>query len=122
MTTNATPKEKTKRESKTSEETLDFGLLADTNNHLMENWAQSSSSMMKGAVDMAEEIMTFAQSRLQADIEAWKTLAACQNPGEMFECQREFTEKAAAQYLEETSKITARMINVMSEVKAPFQQ
>jgi hypothetical protein len=88
----------------------------------LENWAQSNTDMIKGATEVGQEFMKFSQGRLQAHSDAWKALAACRSPLEIFECQRQFTEKAASQYFDEASKLASRTISVMSSVAAPGPQ
>jgi hypothetical protein len=94
----------------------------DSGIHAWESWAQSNSSLMKGSLELAQEMLTFSQARLQADIDAWTALTACRNPGDLFERQKDFAEKAAAQYLEEANKLTSRMISIMSDAAVPFRE
>jgi hypothetical protein len=74
------------------------------------------------AAELYEELMAFWQSRFQADIDAWKAFASCRNPGEFFEYQRQFAQKAATQYCDEASKLTSRVIDVMGGAASPFRQ
>lgn len=101
---------------------LDLSFWTDGANRALESWAQCNSSLFKGAFDLAQEMLAFSQARLQADIDAWKALTACRNPGNLFECQKEFTEKATAQSFDEANKLTSWMIGVMSSATAPFRQ
>ncbi len=88
----------------------------------LDSWAQSSSSMMKGTFELAQEMLTFSQMRLQANIDAWTALTACRNPGDLLECQKEFTDKAAAQCVDEANKLSSRMISIMSGAAVPFRE
>ena len=46
--------------------------------------------MGRAATELSQELMAFWQSRFQADMDGWKAFASCHNPGEFFECQRQF--------------------------------
>jgi hypothetical protein len=73
-------------------------------NRAFESWTQSDANMMgRAATKLSQELVAFWQSRFQAD--RWKAFASCHNPGEFFECQRQFAEKATAQYCDEASKL-----------------
>lgn len=121
MKDNAMGTKETKRASTGNGAGPDFRSWMSGTNHALEDWTRSGAEMMKGAVEITQEIMTFSQNLLQADIDAWKALTACRNPGEFFECQKQFAEKATAQYLDEANKITSRIIGVMSGASARFQ-
>lgn len=81
----------------------------------LEMLAQSGAGMVTGAAEIAEEIMTFSQRQLEANLDAWRTLSACHTPGDLLACQREIAGKAAADYFDEARKLTSRMIGVMSD-------
>jgi hypothetical protein len=87
-------------------------------NQVVENWTQSSIRM----TELSQELIAFWQTRFQADMDGWKALASCHNPGELIECQRQFAEKATAQYCDEASKLTSRLVAVLNSAAAPIQQ
>jgi hypothetical protein len=100
----------------------DFGAWLTGHNPVLESWAELSAGMMKSATEISQEMMTFSQNQLRADMDAWKAVASCRDPGELFACQREFAEKATAQYFDEASKLTSRILTLMSDAAASFQQ
>ncbi len=86
----------------------------EANNHAVEHWTQRSAGVMQGAADLAQEIMTFSQSRFQAGIDAWKELLTCRSPDDFFKCQERFLEKAAGEYLDEVGKLTSQMVGLIA--------
>lgn len=113
--------EKTKRSKAGNGAAPDLANWMDGGIHALESWTQSSSSLMKGSFELAQEMMAFSQARLRADIDAWKVLTACRNANDLFECQKELSEKVTAQYLEEANKIASQVIGIMSGAAAVFQ-
>jgi hypothetical protein len=99
----------------------DFRTWLDGQSHAIESWAHFNSGMIKGANELSHEIMTFIQGRFQADVDAWKALTSCRNPSEMFECQRDFAERATTQYLEEAKKLTEHIIGMVGSATASFR-
>ncbi len=99
----------------------DFSAWMGSSIHAWESWAHSRSSMMKDSYELAQEMLKFWQTRFQADIDALKALIACGSPRALFECHKAFAEKATAQYVEEASKLSNRMISIMSNVAVPFR-
>jgi hypothetical protein len=92
-------------------------------NRAFESWTQSDANMMgRAATELSQELVAFWQSRFQADMDGWKALPSCHNPGEFFECQRQFAEKATAQYCDEASKLASRIVGVINSAASPFQQ
>lgn len=121
MTSEATS-EKPKRANGANGLIPDFGTWMDGGNRILESWTQSNSAMMKGGLEFAQEMLAFSQARLQADIDSWRALTACRNPGDLFECQKDYTQKATAQYLDEANKLTTRMFGVISGATTPFRE
>lgn len=92
-------------------------------NLAFESWTQSSTNMMsRAATELPQEFMAFWQSRFLADMDEWRALASCRNPSEFFECQRQFAEKAMAQYRDEANKLTSRIVAIINSAASPFQQ
>lgn len=88
---------------------------------MMERWAQSSNDFVKGASDLAQEIMAFSQTRFRTDLDAWQEMAACRNPADLFERQRQHAETAMTQYFDEVSKLTSQVMNSMSNTTAALR-
>ena len=122
MADDPTAPEKSKRAKAGNGVVPDFSSWMGGGIRALESWTQSNSSMMKNSFELMQEMLTFSQTRLRADIDAWKALTACRNPGALFECQKEFTEKATAQYLDEANKLTSRVISIMSGAAVPFRK
>lgn len=122
MPDDATISNKMKTTKTVNELLPDFGSWMDGSIRAWESWAQSNGTMIKGCSELAQEMLAFSHGRLQTDIDAWTTLTACQNARDFFKCQKEFTEKATAQYLEEANKLTTRVIGVMNGATASFRE
>ncbi len=122
MRDDATAPQKSKRTKAGNGLIPDLSSWLDSSVHAVESWTQSNSSMMNSSFELAQEMLTFSQMRLQANIDAWKALTACRNPDDLFGCQKDFTEKATAQYLDEANKVTSRVISIMSSAAVPFRE
>jgi hypothetical protein len=116
------PSDKPKRTTNSEGPIPGFGLWL-IGNRAFESWTQSDANILgRAATELSQELMAFWQSRFQADMDGWKAFASCHNPGEFFECQRQFAEKATAQYCDEASKLTSRIVGVINSAASPFQQ
>lgn len=73
----------------------------------------SNNDLMNGASEIAQELMSFSQTRLQADLNGWKALVACRSPGDLFECQRHFVKEITVQYTDQFNKFTSRVTRLM---------
>jgi hypothetical protein len=80
--------------------------------HAFESWALAASAL-------AQEMAQFVQSRLQEDMKSWARLASCRDPGEAFQCQCRFAEKAVADYLDEAGKLSALAMTLSTKGIAP---
>jgi len=76
--------------------------------HAFECWAN-------GIAAMTEEVTHFAQARLQEDIGAWAKFASCRDPREALDYQRQFVEKATADYLDEFGKLSRIATTIAQE-------
>jgi phasin family protein len=101
------------------ERSQDFGAtcaaMLEGNQHAMARWLQAVFAL-------SQEITQFTQTRLQEDMAAWSTLAACRNPEEAMECQRRFAAKATEQYAEEIGKLSQMTMSMAGEGFAPSRQ
>lgn len=122
MTDNAAAPEKAKRTKAGNDLVPGLGTWIDGGSNALEGWTRSCSSMLKGSFELTQEMLAFSQNRLQANIDAWKALTACRNPADLSECQKEFTEKATAQYLDEANRLSSRIISMMSGAAVPFRE
>jgi hypothetical protein len=121
MKDDVTPTDKPTRKTNGEGSVLGFAPWLN-GNHAFESWAQSGTNMVAHAADLSEELMGFWQSRFEADLNEWRALASCRNPGEFFECQKQFAEKAMAQYRDEANKLTSRIVGLVNSTASPFQQ
>jgi hypothetical protein len=82
--------------------------LLEGSQHAFARWTQALFALSK-------EITQFTQARLQEDMAAWSTFAACRSPEEAVDWQRRFAAKATEQYAEEISKLSQMMIGMAGE-------
>ena len=122
MRDDATAPEKSKRAKTGSAPMPDFGSWMDSGNHALEGWVQSNSSMMKSSFELAQDMLSFSQARLHANIDAWNALTACRSPDDLAACQKSFAEQATAQYLDEASRLATRMMSLMSGAAVLFRE
>ena len=85
-----------------------FGSLLEANQRAFAHWFQGMSAL-------SQEIVLFTQGRLQEDLAAWSTLASCNSPGDAFECQRRFAQKATTGYVAEVAKLSQMMMSLARE-------
>ena len=64
----------------------------------------ASEAMLAGMVEVSQEMMTFAGERLRQDLELAEEFSKAKSPEELFEKQCTFAQRAAQQYVEETSR------------------
>jgi len=72
----------------------------------LDRWTKASEAMAKGALDLSCEMTRFSLDRLKEDLAVCETLRGCQSPGEAFDCNRRFAERATTQYLEYAGKLS----------------
>lgn len=95
--------------------TPDYAALLDGTQHAFGRWVQ-------GMFTLSQEITRFTQTRLQEDMAAWWTLAACRSPEEASACQQRIAAKATEQYAEEITKLSQLMMSVAREGALALQQ
>ncbi len=67
--------------------------------------ARANAALVRSAVAVCEEMVSFANTRLRHNIEASETLRHCKSPAEIIETQTEYARRAAEQYLAEPVKL-----------------
>jgi hypothetical protein len=82
---------------------------------LLEANQRGFARWLNGVNALSQEIAQFTQGRLQEDMAAWLTLASCNSPETVFECQRRFAEKAIAGYTAEVTKLSQMMTSLANE-------
>ena len=100
----------------------EFGTWANGANHAVENWTKAGGEIMAEVADLTRDVMKFSNGRVQAGLDVWKALMACRNPTELFECQRRFSEKAVADYAEQTNKVCTRILGAVSRAGQSLRQ
>jgi hypothetical protein len=96
--------------------------LTEANRLALDQWMKSSEALLQGALTISQEMAEFAQARLREDVEVCGKLAKCHDPNEAAECQREFVNKATAQYLEHANKLAALMTQLAGTGIASVQR
>lgn len=92
----------------------DPAALIDASQLAFKCWAHAVSAL-------SEEMGQFVQSRLQEDLSIWTKLTTCKDPGQAFECQRMFVQKATTDYLDEFNKLSRLTMNIASEAFSTLQ-
>ena len=64
---------------------------------------------------LTEEMGQFVQSRFQEDMGIWGKLTSCKDVSQAFECQRQFIEKATADYIDEANKLSQLTMTIASD-------
>lgn len=82
---------------------------------------KASQTMMNGVVEWNREMADFASHRLQADGETAQALMQCKDWSAVADIQKDFLDRAAAQYSEEATKLTNLATRVMQDSIAPLQ-
>ena len=67
--------------------------------------ARANAALVRSAVAVCEEMVSFANARLRHNIETGETLSRCKSPAEILEAQAEYARRAAEQYLAEPVKL-----------------
>jgi len=88
---------------------------------VFEAYFRAGQTAFESAVALNEELMRFAGERLQADIDALKTLPRCANWQEMASAQSDFMTTAAEAYQVEASKLLARGLEAATSINQPLQ-
>src|SRR3546814_11595335 len=65
----------------------------------------AGEAMFSGLAEVSQEMMSFANVRLRAEMECAEDFAKANSPEDLFEKQCSFARQAARQYAEETSKL-----------------
>lgn len=92
----------------------DMAVLADNGRDAFAGWIHSNEIVMTGTFDIARQIMSFGQARLEADLQTLKTLVGCRDFKDVAECQRQFAEQAAEQYMDQATKLTRLLTTAMA--------
>ena len=81
-------------------------------------WVRSNEAIVKGSFDVARRMLTFGQTRLTDDLIALRDLLSCHDLGDVARCQRQFAEKAAAEYLDQANKVTGTLTSLFTGAAA----
>jgi Phasin protein len=83
-------------------------LLFNINQHAFQCWARGISAL-------TEQMGQFVQARLREDIGTWSKLTACRDAGQLLECQRQYMEQSATDYLDEVGKLSDLTLEIASD-------
>jgi hypothetical protein len=101
---------------------LDVSLLRTAGTLFLEKLVKSNSAVIKGSLELTQDTLTFSKVRLQANIEAWMALPACQNLSELYAWQIALAKKATSQYTDAASNVVNRFASVMSSAAVPIRE
>lgn len=111
----------TNRQTQAAVAMPNFGALAEFNERAFEGTMKAQEAMIKGMATLSEEMFSFVQARLQEDIETYQALIhRCGSPGEVYDCQRRFAEKATSQYLDMATKLTSLASRIAGSAWGPL--
>jgi hypothetical protein len=77
---------------------------------------------MESLVQLSQEIARFTQTRWQEDIANWQTLATCNTPQQLIDCQQKYSAKVTEEYAEEISKLSQMIMTAAGQSFASVQQ
>jgi phasin family protein len=81
----------------------------------------AGEAKFSGLAEVSQEMMSFANTRLRADMECAEDFAKATSPEDLFEKQCSFARRAAEQYAEETSKLIGMMARIQQSCWAPME-
>lgn len=82
----------------------------------------AGEAMFTGLAEISQEMLNFAGTRLQADMQCAEEFATARTPEDLFEKQCSFARRAAQQYAEETSKLIGMMARIQQSCWAPMEE
>ncbi len=82
---------------------------------------KAGQTMMNGVVEWNREVADFASHRLQADGETAQALMQCKDWSAVADVQKDFLDRATAQYGEEATRLTSLATRVVQDSIAPLQ-
>ncbi|MDJ0948711.1 MAG: phasin family protein [Alphaproteobacteria bacterium] len=95
--------------------------LVNANTATMEAFVRAGEAVLKGMVSLNEEVMSFADKRMRAQIDTSQSLAKCSTFAEAMELQSEFARSATEDYLEEANKLLSLSAEVTKEGMVPWE-
>ncbi len=110
----------TARQTQAAEGVPNFVALVEFNERAFEGVMKAEEAMVKGMATVSEAMFSFVQTRMREDLESYQTLIhCCGSPGEVYDCQRRFAEKATSQYLEMANKLTSLASGIAGSAWSP---
>lgn len=70
-----------------------------------DSFARANSVVLKGMTEMSTELMRFANTRLQSNMETVDKIGQCRDVGELLDCEWRHAETLARHYADETTKL-----------------
>jgi hypothetical protein len=96
--------------------------MGSASTRFLENVVNSNTAMMKESIELARDTLTFSNTRLQANLDAWTALSRCRNLRDLSECQAELAKDATSQYTDAASRMITRWANVVSSASVPGRE
>jgi phasin family protein len=84
-------------------------------------YVQSTAVFAKGMEAMGKELMTFAQSALEANVANTKAMFGAKTVGELFELQTDFSRNHFDSLVSESAKLTELSMNLANDAMQPIQ-
>ena len=84
---------------------LNYQALMDSNGEALATVIKSSEAMLHGMASLSNEVMSFANARLQQNLQTTETLTHCKDFEQAFRVQCDYAQTASQQYLAEASKL-----------------
>lgn len=81
----------------------------------------AGEAMFSGLAEVSQEVMSFANERLRADMECAEDFAKATSPQDLFDRQCSFARRAAEQYAQQTSKLIGMMARIQQNCWAPME-
>ena len=83
---------------------------------------KANEALASGAAALGQEMLEFASKRVGETLSHSESFARCKDPGEAFELNYEFAQKATQQYLEEANRIFALTGEISRKCWAPLEE
>ena len=100
---------------------MDYQALIDANGENMQAFMKAGEAWLQGMADLNNEMMTFANRRLQEQAETRESLTQCKDLETAYRVNCDFAQKATQVYLEEATKLMSMAAELARQSMAPFE-
>lgn len=101
---------------------LNYQALMDSNGEALATVIKSSEAMLHGMASLSNEVMSFANARLQQNLQTTETLTHCKDFEQAFRVQCDHAQTATQQYLAEATKIVELATGMARDSMTPFEE